>query len=109
SEATAAKSSRGPWIAMVGSASRSRSLVPRFSRPILLASFLALALVAALRGAGDAGATAYPVQASANGRYLIDQNQTPYLIVGDAPQALTVNLSEAEAESYFANRAAHGF
>src|SRR5690349_8351529 len=35
-----------------------------------------------------------PVRVSANGRYLIDRQNRPFLIVGDAPQALIVNLSE---------------
>ena len=55
------------------------------------------------------GSPAYPLKPSANGRYLVDQRNIPFLITGDAPQALMVNLSEAEAELYFANREAHGF
>ena len=51
----------------------------------------------------------YPLEVSANGRYLVDQDDRPFLIQGDSPQALTVNLSEAEAESFFANREAGGF
>jgi hypothetical protein len=54
-------------------------------------------------------AAVYPVKKSANGRYLVDQNDAPYLIVGDSPQALMVNISEAEAETFFANRSAYGF
>jgi len=56
-----------------------------------------------------AGAPAYPLKRSANGRYLVDQNNAPYLMIGDSPQALIVNLSEAEAEMFFADRNAHGF
>ena len=59
--------------------------------------------------ATNTSATIYPLQASANGRYLVDQTLAPYLMTGDAPQALTVNVSEAEAEMYFANRSAYGF
>ncbi len=33
----------------------------------------------------------------------------PFLITGDSPQALTVNLSEAEADAFFADRQAAGF
>ena len=62
-----------------------------------------------LLAAASAGATSYPLHASANGRFMLDQNQVPYLITGDAPQALTVNVTEADAEMYFANRSAHGF
>lgn len=52
---------------------------------------------------------AYPVKKSANGRYLVDQKNVPFLIAGDAPQALMVNLSEADADFYFANRKSYGF
>ena len=53
--------------------------------------------------------TAYPLKVSVNGRYLVDQNNVPFLITGDSPQALMVNLSEAEADSFFADRQAGGF
>src|SRR5256885_10684563 len=46
---------------------------------------------------------------SANARYLVDQNNAPYLILGDSPQALIVNLTTNEAAAFFADRAAHGF
>ena len=60
---------------------------------------------------GNAGAAGpdYPVKVSANKRYLVDQNNVPFLITGDSPQGLTVDLSPAQADSYFANRQAHGF
>jgi hypothetical protein len=54
-------------------------------------------------------APAYPVKKSANNRYLVDQNNVPFLIVGDSPQALIVNLTETEASAFFADRAALGF
>ncbi len=52
---------------------------------------------------------AYPLKLSANHRYLVDQNNKPFLIVGDSPQGLMGRLSESEAEKYFADRQAHGF
>jgi hypothetical protein len=52
---------------------------------------------------------AYPLKVSGNGRYLVDQNNKPFLIAGESPQALMVNLSEGEAEMFFANRQRHGF
>jgi len=57
------------------------------------------------------GATlpAYPLKLSANHRYLLDQENKPFLIVGDSPQGLMGRLSEADAEKYFADRQAHGF
>jgi hypothetical protein len=51
---------------------------------------------------------AYPLKRSSNNRYLIDQNNVPFLMVGDAPQTLIANLSEAEATTYMVNRQNHG-
>jgi len=52
---------------------------------------------------------AYPLKVSANRRYLVDQNNTPFLIAGDVPQPLVAMVSTADAASYFDNRQAHGF
>ena len=51
---------------------------------------------------------AYPLKASDNGRYLVDQNGIPTLLVGDSPHSLFVNLSPQQADAYFANRASYG-
>ena len=51
----------------------------------------------------------YPLEVSSNGRYLVDQDNQPFLITGDSPQALIAQLSESEADFYFATRAAGGF
>jgi hypothetical protein len=40
---------------------------------------------------------------------LVDQNGVPFLIAGESPQALIVNLTEKDAELFFANRVSHGF
>jgi hypothetical protein len=52
---------------------------------------------------------AYPLKVSANGRYVVDQSNTPFLIVGDTPQGLIYRLNEKQADDYFADRQAHGF
>src|SRR5262249_9219796 len=52
---------------------------------------------------------AYPLRVSANRRYLVDRSGAPFLLVGDSPQALIANLSEKEADYFFADREAHGF
>lgn len=57
----------------------------------------------------EASQSAYPLRVSNNHRYLVDQKGTPFLIVGDTPQGLMGNVSEDEAERYFADREAHGF
>ncbi len=56
-----------------------------------------------------ASSPVYPLKVSANGRYLVDQNNTPFLITGDGPHALITMVSPADAVSYFENRHAHGF
>ena len=57
---------------------------------------------------GTAVSPAFPVKASANNRYLVDQNNVPFLIVGDAPQTLIANLSQREAAAFMANRRSYG-
>ncbi len=54
-------------------------------------------------------ASVYPLKASANKRYLVDQNNVPFLMMGDSPQALIGMLSEADAGTYFADRKNRGF
>ena len=59
--------------------------------------------------ASASSTSAYPVKVGATGRYLVNQNNVPFMIVGDSPQSLIVNLSEADADAYLADRQAHGF
>ncbi|MGD0498657.1 MAG: DUF4038 domain-containing protein [Bryobacteraceae bacterium] len=56
-----------------------------------------------------ASSPVYPLKVSANGRYLVDQNNKPFLITGGGPHSLMTMLSPADAERYFADRRAHGF
>ena len=51
----------------------------------------------------------YPLQKSPDGRYLVDQSNAPCLLIGESPQALTVNLTTNDAALFFTNRAGHGF
>ena len=64
-----------------------------------------------LLGLLPAGASpVYPVKVSgSNPRILVDQNNVPFLMVGDSPQSLMVNLSAANAALYLADRATNGF
>ena len=57
---------------------------------------------------GSPHAPVYPLRASANNRYLVDQNNTPFLMVGDSPQHLITNLSQQEAAAFMANRRGYG-
>jgi hypothetical protein len=51
----------------------------------------------------------YPLKVSANKRYLVDQNDVPFLLQGDAPWSLIVGLTRQEAEQYLSNRCQKGF
>jgi hypothetical protein len=50
----------------------------------------------------------YPLKASANNRYLVDQNNVPFMIVGDSPQSLIGRMSKSDAAFYMANRQRYG-
>src|SRR6267378_1812650 len=67
-------------------------------------SSLFVCIVFAL-GAG----AAFPLKVGPNGRYLVDQKDKPFLIAGESPQALMVNVSTADARMFFFNRRSHGF
>jgi hypothetical protein len=64
-----------------------------------------------LLGLLPAGASpVYPVKiSSSNPRILVDQNNVPFLMVGDSPQSLIVKLSAANGAFYLADRATNGF
>src|SRR5260370_21770563 len=51
---------------------------------------------------GSPDSPVYPLKASGNNRYLVDQNNTPFLMVGDSPQNLITNLSPKEAAAFMA-------
>jgi hypothetical protein len=70
---------------------------------LLLSSILASG--AALAGAAG---PAFPLKPSANNRYLVDQNNVPFLMVGDAPQAMVGNLSVKDAKFFIKNRESYG-
>ena len=63
-------------------------------------------------GAGSratAGKFVYPLKPSSNHRYLVDQHNVPFMIVGDSPQAMIGDLSVSDAGAFIANRKAAGF
>jgi Protein of unknown function (DUF4038)/Putative collagen-binding domain of a collagenase len=74
---------------------------------------LAVLVVTTFHGLGACLAAgnspAYPLKPSVSGRYLVDQNDVPFMILGDSPQAAIGKLSPPDADWYFANRQAHGF
>src|SRR5438876_12172221 len=76
----------------------------RIHLPLAIACLSVLALASTL-----GAAPAYPVKVGPTGRYLVDQNGAPFLIVGDSRQAMVGRISEADAELFSANRQGHGF
>ncbi|HWV98477.1 MAG TPA: DUF4038 domain-containing protein [Candidatus Acidoferrum sp.] len=94
---------------------RTRLETARIAGAAVLAVALCLGLRVPSADPGLAGPSiiqpppAYPLKKSANGRYLVDSKGAPFLLTGDAPQALMVKLTEADADLYFSNRVAHGF
>ena len=51
----------------------------------------------------------FPLAVSPNRRYLVDHRDHPFLIVGDSPQALFVNVSVEQAKHFLVDRKAAGF
>jgi hypothetical protein len=78
-----------------------------------LACFVCVLLLVPLaKGQTTGAATAkyvLPLKASSNKRYLVGQNGTPFLLMGDAPQSLIGNLSLSDMKAYMANRQSLGF
>jgi Protein of unknown function (DUF4038)/Putative collagen-binding domain of a collagenase len=71
---------------------------------VILSLLISLALVA------KAAATpAYPLRPSANGRYVVDSNNVPFLIIGDAPHSILAKLNNADATTYLTDRGQRGF
>lgn len=58
--------------------------------------------------ASRAGAV-FPLRVSSNRRYLVDQRNAPFFVVGDSPQAMIGNLSLAEARTFISDRKSAGF
>jgi len=57
----------------------------------------------------DASATVFPLKTAANGRFLVNQQGAPFLVVGDAAWSLIVQLAEDDIERYLEDRQERGF
>src|SRR6476661_8838930 len=78
----------------------------------VMLTFLGVLAIAGCSGeqsAAPASSTAYPVKIGPTGRYLVNQYGAPFLMIGESPQAMIGNLSEAAADLFLANRQSHGF
>jgi hypothetical protein len=94
-----------------GRAAEEGPLVTSRFRPAK-ASWLAavgLWVVFAIGGGRASAAVAFPLSASATGRYLVDQSGTPFFMVGDAAQSAAAALTYAQFQSYLDRRVGQGF
>jgi hypothetical protein len=57
----------------------------------------------------DAADVTFPLTFHASGRYLVDQNDSPFLINGDTPWGLIPALTKSETEVYLDDRVQKGF
>src|SRR5690242_15477048 len=81
---------------------------PRTLAALILWSIGCGCAIHALDAASTPGATAFPLQPSANGRYLIDQNGTPFRVHGEASWDAHINLNLTELRAYLDDRQAKG-
>src|SRR5437763_14933615 len=51
----------------------------------------------------------YPLHPSANGRYMLDASNAPFLIIGDAPHSILAKLNNSDVATYLTNRGQRGF
>ena len=58
---------------------------------------------------GTGGTFVLPVKASSNGRYLVDQNNNPWLLMADSPQAMICTIDAADMATYMSARQSEGF
>ena len=75
----------------------------------LIVSFLITNLLATSVVDAQPQAKVPQLHLSANRRYLVDQNNTPFLLQGDAGWSLVTAASDAEVEQYLRNRRDKGF
>jgi uncharacterized protein DUF4038/collagenase-like protein with putative collagen-binding domain len=67
------------------------------------------AATATIRSSQPATIPTYPLQASADGRYLVDQMNQPVFWSGDAAWSLIAQGTNADIDAYFANRQQKAF
>ncbi len=66
-------------------------------------------LLSCLFASSVVAAPVFPLKVSANGRYLVDQNNVGFRVQGDSPWDVLVSLTASNVDTYLANRAAKGF
>jgi len=73
------------------------------ARGVLVLAFAAAASSQA------AAAPAFPLKLSADRRHLVDQEDRPFLVIGDSPWSMIVEPAPAQLDRYLDDRAAKGF
>jgi hypothetical protein len=63
----------------------------------------------AVLSATAATSSVYPLHPSANGRYMLDASNAPFLIIGDAPHSILAKLNNSDAATYLTDRGQRGF
>ena len=65
----------------------------------------------AARRSGTSSAAGGPflTSVSPNGRYFLDQDRRPYLVFGDSPWSMAIDLSNSDTQWYFQQRRQQGF
>ena len=58
---------------------------------------------------GFAYVAALPLKNSANDRYFVDQNDTPWLMMADSPQGMICTIDASDMATYMSARASEGF
>ncbi|MGO9325848.1 MAG: DUF4038 domain-containing protein [Terracidiphilus sp.] len=54
-------------------------------------------------------AAVLPLKNSANGRYIVDQNNAPWLMMADTPQSMICTIDPSDMATYMSARASQGF
>jgi len=70
---------------------------------------LLLVTLALVESPAQASSPAYPLKKSATGRFLIDQKEKPFLVLGDSAWSLIAQLGDKEIDQYLDDRAKRGF
>jgi uncharacterized protein DUF4038 len=77
--------------------------------PVFAAVLLAFHSFGLAAGQAVGPVATFPLQVSADGRYLADRSGRPFLIVGDTAWSLVAQLSEDDAARYLDDRSRRGF
>ena len=75
-----------------------------FTKGIVLLPFVSTLLTTV-----GLGSPAYPLKVSADHRYLVDQNNQPTFLIGDAPHCLLTMMWETNAAAWLNNRGTNGY